>query len=265
MYQCIIKRFAALATNKRKKEMDPQLEDTFLEQDDDMELGLIQLEESDVAEYLRQNPNFFKKHADIMSDVVAPERRTGDGVVDLQRVMLDRNSSELDELRNCAQEVIETSRSNMSTQTRTHASVLAAASAKNFAHLVQIIDTDWPFLLDVDIVSIGFQPSHIPDRRLISENVRQLPTGEVDRLIGIDQDICLYSEILDDGTLFGPSAGLVRSAAVARIRPSLASPIGIMALGSRGDVFNPRQGSELIGFLVRVLETLIHRELADIE
>jgi hypothetical protein len=36
-------------------------------------------------------------------------------------------------------------------------------------------------------------------------------------------------------------------------------------LGSRGDVFNPRQGSELIGFLVRVLETLIHRELADIE
>ena len=85
--------------------MAPQLEDTFLEQDDDMELGLIQLEESDVAEYLRQNPNFFKKHADIMSDVVAPERRTGDGVVDLQRVMLDRNSSELDELRNCAQEV----------------------------------------------------------------------------------------------------------------------------------------------------------------
>jgi hypothetical protein len=116
--------------------------------------------------------------------------------------------------------------------------------------------------LNVDMISIGFEPSHLPDQRLIVEQIRQLPSGEVDRLIGIDQDICLYSAILDDGTLFGPSAGLVRSAAVARIRPSLVSPVGLMVLGSRGEVFHPRQGSELIRFLVRILETLIHRELA---
>ena len=239
-----------------------QLGGTFLEHDDDMELDAIQLEETDVAKYLRQNPQFFQTHADIMSDVVAPERWTGDGIVDFQRVMLDRNSSELDELRNCAQEVIETSRNNMSIQTRTHASVLAAVTAKNFRELVQIINTDWPLLLNVDMISIGFEPSFVLDRRLIDEHIRQLPSGEIDRMIGIDQDICLYSEILDDGTLFGSSAEFVRSAAVARIRPSLSSPIGVMVLGSFGDVFHPRQGSELIGFLVRVLETLIHRELA---
>jgi uncharacterized protein YigA (DUF484 family) len=94
-----------------------QLDNTPLEHDDDMKLDVVQLAETDVVEYLRKNPNFFQKHADIMSDIVAPERWTGDGVVDLQRVMLDRNSSELDELRNCAQEVIETSRNNMSIQT----------------------------------------------------------------------------------------------------------------------------------------------------
>jgi uncharacterized protein YigA (DUF484 family) len=150
----------------------------------------------------------------------------------------------------------------MSIQARTHASVLAAVTAKNFRELVQIINTDWPFLLNVDMISIGFEPSHIPDQRLIVEQIQQLPLGEVDRLIGIDQNICLFSEVLDDGTLFGSSAELVRSAVVARIRPSLSSPIGVMVLGSFGDVFHPRQGSELIGFLVRVLETLIHRELA---
>jgi uncharacterized protein YigA (DUF484 family) len=239
-----------------------QLGGTFLERDDDMKLDVVQLEENDVVEYLRQNPEFFQKNADIMSDVVAPERWTGDGVVDLQRVMLDRNSSELDELRNCAQEVIETSRNNMSIQTRTHASVLAAVTAENFGDLVQIINTDWPRLLNVDMISIGFEPSHVSDQRLIAEHLQQLPLGEVNRLIGVDQDICLYSEILDDGTLFGPSAGLIHSAAVARIRPSLFSPNGVMVIGSRGDGFHPRQGSELIGFLVRVLETLIHRELA---
>ncbi len=242
--------------------MAMQLDNTFSEHDDDMQLDAIQLEETEVAEYLRQNPQFFQKYTDIMSDIVAPERWTGDGVVDLQRVMLDRNSSELDELRNCAQEVIETSRNNMSTQTRTHASVLAAVTAKNFEHLINIINTDWPFLLNVDLISIGFETSHVSDQRLITEHIRQLPLGEVDRLIGIDQNIRLYSKILDNGMLFGTNAELISSAAIARIRPSLASPIGVMVLGSRGNVFHPRQGSELIGFLVRVLETIIHRELA---
>lgn len=239
-----------------------QLDNTFLKQTDDIERDIAKLEEADIAEYLRQNPEFFQKHADIMSNVVAPERWTGEGVVDLQRVMLDRNSSELNELRNCAQEVIETSRSNMSTQTRTHASVLAAVTAKNFEHLMQIIITDWPFLLNVDMISIGFEQSDVLDKRLFAEHIRQLPLGGVEQIIGVDKNICLFSEILDDGTLFNSSARLVRSAAVARIRPSLASPIGLMALGSFGDAFHPRQGSELIGFLVRILEILIHKELA---
>jgi uncharacterized protein YigA (DUF484 family) len=242
--------------------MGLQIVGTCSKHNDVMEFDVTQLEDTVVVEYLRQNPQFFQKHADILSDVVAPERWTGDGVVDLQRVMLDRNLSELDELRSCAQEVIETSRNNMSIQTRTHAAVLAAITAKNFEDLVQIINTEWPFLLNVDMVSIGFEPSQLLDRRLIKEGVHQLPSGEVDRLIGIDQDICLHSKILDDGALFGSRAGLVRSAAVARIRPSLVSPIGAVVLGSRGDVFHPRQGSELIGFLVRILETLIHRDLA---
>lgn len=236
--------------------------DDYQVDNDDLEIAQTQqLSEEAVADYLRDHPDFFKTHADVMSEVVAPERWTGDGVVDMQRFMLDRRSSEIDELRNCAQEVIETSRSNMSTQTRTHAAVLAAITAKDFAHLTQIISDDWPFLLDVDVVTIGFEPHHSLDQRLIDNNVQSLESGDVDRYVGVDQDICLYREIHDDGRIFGSGAGLVQSAAIARLRPSVASPVGVMALGSRGDVFHPGQGSELIGFLVRVLETLVHREL----
>lgn len=221
----------------------------------------IQLEASDVAEFLRSHPDFFINHADILDEIAAPERKTGDGVVDMQRFMLDRRLTEIDELRNCAQEVIETSRSNMSTQTRTHAAVLAAVTANGFDHLVRIIADDWPFLLDVDVVTIGFEPSHAPDPRLVSKDVSQLALGEVERLVGEDQDIRLFRELPDTGTLFGSGRGLVRSAALARIRPSISSPVGIMALGSRSNVFHPGQGSELISFLVRILETLVHREL----
>lgn len=245
--------------------MTQQLDELLPPEDDLNSATLPTLNEQDVADYLRCNPDFFKTHADIISEMVAPERWTGDGVVDLQRFMLDRRTSEIDELRNCAQEVIETSRSNMSTQTRTHAAVLAAVTANSFEHLVQILADDWPFLLDVDVVTIGFEPSHVPDPRLLDGDIRPLDAGDVDAFVGIDRDICLYGDICDDGTLFGSGAGLVQSAAVARLRPSVASPVGVLALGSRGDVFHPGQGSELIGFLVRVLETLIHRELGRTE
>lgn len=240
--------------------------DNCLQDNDDLKTaGTQQLNDENVAEYLRNHPDFFKSHSDIMSEVVAPERWTGDGVVDMQRFMLDRRSSEIDELRDCAQEVIETSRSNMSTQTRTHAAVLAAVTAKGFEHLVQVLTDDWPFLLDVDVVTIGFEPFGVQAPNLVSNEIQSLDEGDVDLFVGIDQDICLYREIADDGKLFGSGAGLVQSAAIARLRPSIASPVGIMALGSRSNVFHPGQGSELIGFLVRVLESVIHRELSDSE
>ncbi len=241
--------------------MKQQFEDILPGPESGPSAPVRQLDDQEVADYLRNNPDFFKAHADIMSEIVAPERWTGDGVVDMQRFMLDRRTSEIDELRNCAQEVIETSRSNMSTQTRTHAAVLAAVTASGFEHLVRIIADDWPFLLDVDVVTIGFEPHHAPDLRLQNSDVRQLDTGDVDFFIGKAQDICLYREFTDDGKVFGSGAGLVQSAAIARVRPCIKSPVGLLALGSRGNVFHPGQGSELIGFLVRVLESLIHREM----
>ena len=76
MCQCIIKRFVAVAMIKRIKVMALQLDNTFLKQTDDIERDIAKLEEADIAEYLRQNPEFFQKHADIMSNVVAPERWT---------------------------------------------------------------------------------------------------------------------------------------------------------------------------------------------
>jgi len=245
--------------------MKQQLDNITPQHENEKLMTNQQLSEEQVATYLRDHPDFFNSHADIMSEVVAPERWTGDGVVDMQRFMLDRRTSEIDELRNCAQEVIETSRSNMSTQTRTHAAVLAAVTASGFEHLIRILADDWPFLLDVDVVTVGFEPSHGDDPRLISNDLRLLEAGDVDRFVGVDQDISLYREFLDDGRVFGAGAGLVKSAAIARLRPSIASPVGLMALGSRGDAFHPGQGSELIGFLVRILESLIHRELGAAE
>ena len=199
----------------------------------------------DVAVFLMQNPTFFNEHPDVLDCVELPDRfsTTGAGVVDFQRYQLERRDSEIDELRTCAQGVIETSRTNMSVQTRTHAAVLAMLHASTLPQLYHIV--------------CDFEPADDTNVATLSEHLRALPAGTVDSIIGQDQDVQLYREFWDDGTVFGSAAGLVKSAAISRIKPVVTMPTGLIALGTRDETFRPGQGTELFSFLARVIEACV--------
>lgn len=228
-----------------------------------------------VADYLRRHPDFFTDRLDLLSDMAAPDRWSDDSVVDMQRFLAERRMGEIDDLRNCAQEVIETSRTNMSVQTRTHAAVLAMLSAADLEHLLRVISDDLPLLLDVDVVTLGFEAPDPPESGLRAvpgkalgellalAEVQKLAPGGVDGILGAEENVRLLRDIGDGtefgDTLFGAAAGLARSAALARLRPGREIPAGLVALGSRESAFRPGQGTELIGFLARVLESCLHR------
>ena len=211
-----------------------------------------------VAEYLCRHPDFFICHPDVLRMMTPPNRWSGDGVVDMQRYLVERHRGEIDDLRNCAQEVIETSRSNLSIQTRTHAAVLSLFNVADIDSLVRTAIEDWPLMLNVDIIALGFEPAAGGRLLPVSDDLSQLPTGAVDEMLEPEQDVRLVHKIEDDGTIFGFSADIVCSAALTRLRPAGPVPVGLMALGSCGNAFNPGQGTELIGFLGRALETRIH-------
>ncbi len=210
-----------------------------------------------VADFLRKHPDFFTDRLDLLSEMAAPSRWTGDGVVEMQLFLAERRLGEIDDLRNCAQEVIEISRTNMSVQTRTHASVLALLAVADLDQLLHVVSDDLPLLLDVDVVTLGFEPSTGPVAAVFSAAAHRIPKGAVDELLGADNNVRLLRGIEDDGAIFGSASGLVRSAALARLRPGVKIPAGFMALGSRGAAFGPGQGTELIGFLARVMEACI--------
>ncbi|MEQ8195885.1 MAG: DUF484 family protein, partial [Rhodospirillales bacterium] len=94
--------------------------------------GQGDLNADQVLDFLRDNPEFLAQHAQTIAEMAPPTRWSGDGVIDLQRFLLERQREDLDQLRLAAQEVIETSRGNMSSQTRTHSAVLALLSAHDF-------------------------------------------------------------------------------------------------------------------------------------
>ena len=219
------------------------------------------LTEAGVLGFLRAHPDFLARHPDVIVEMSAPGRWSGNGIVDMQQFLIDRRGIEMDELRDAAQDVIETSRSNMSTQTRTHGAVLSLLATRGWGDVLRVVTHDWPLLLDIDAVVFGFEPGEESVQHLMETDVRPLPPGFVDSVLSGDQEVRLYREINDDGTIFAAAAGLVNSAALARIHAGSNWPVGLLALGARDDAFHPGQGTELISFLCRVLEASVARTL----
>lgn len=222
------------------------------------------LGDEDVNAYLREHPDFFVRHPDLLAALTPPARWNGDRIVDLHQVMVSRLRDEIDGLRTTALDLIEISRSNMSVQTRTLTGVLALLGAGQLKALLYVIAEELPLILSLDVVALAFEPGTRPLAGLVAPEIGRLERGAVDALLGAKDDVALIDNMLDDGTIFGAGAGLVRSAALARLRPNDILPAGLLALGSRdAGTFYPGQGSDLVAFLARVLEPCLHKCLAE--
>jgi hypothetical protein len=146
----------------------------------------------------------------------------------------------------------------MAFQSRTHDAVLALLAAGDIQGLVETVTDELPVLLDVDMAVIGFEPA--VSLELSCADIAGLDDGEVDRLVGVGRDVALIRDMTDDAAVFAGGAGLVRSAAYARLRPGGPAPTGLLALGLRREgAFHPGQGTELLRFLARVVERCVRR------
>lgn len=219
-----------------------------------------------VADYLRRHPEFLAQYPDLLETLKLPGRfglqgggsgpRAKGGVIDLQAAMMERQRSENARLASLQAELLATSRANMSSQQRIHAGVLALLEATTFENLISAITTDLAVLLDVDVVSLCVEAPEGHHHRDVA-GVHILMPGDVDAIMGT-RDTLLTPALHGQNPLYGAAATLVRSEALLRLRPSATSPTGLLALGSRHEGrFDASQGTELLGFLARILELCI--------
>jgi uncharacterized protein YigA (DUF484 family) len=216
-----------------------------------------------IAQYLRAHPDFLTERPDLLRDLTPPSRWDGDAVVDLQSMMLDRLREESQDLRDAANLLIATTRSNILIQTRTHAGVMALLGADGLERILHVIRFDLPLLLDVDAVSLCLETGETGSAALGAGEIQWLAGGSADGLLGgADKQFALLEDASDNGAVFGETAGLVRSAAYVRINAGDNLPVGILALGARErGAFHPGQGSDLVNFLARVAELCLRRWL----
>jgi uncharacterized protein YigA (DUF484 family) len=217
-----------------------------------------ELTAAEVAAYLRKNPDFLVDHPDLLAALTPPQQQRGEGVLDMQYFMLQRLKADVSRLKGQQRALIATSRSNLSSQARIHAAVLAIISATSFEQLLQVVTTDLAAMLDVDVVTIGVESPAGNHVRMPLSGIQLLRPGMVDALLGPDRDVLLRADVQGDPGLFGSGAGLVRSLALLRITVAEHAPMGLLCIGTRKpEKFHPGQGTELLSFLARALEATL--------
>ena len=215
--------------------------------------GASELSGGQIAGYLRDNPDFLDNNPDLLAVLTPPGLRTGRGVVDMQRFIIERLQGELDRHQSNRRDLIDAGRDNYSSQGRIHTAVLRLLEARTFEHLLEIITDDLVELLEIDVSKLCFESNDSALVGLRTRSVRVLAAGQVGRLMG-KSDIALRSGVGGDRTLFGTHAEAIRSDALVRLDISSAAPAGLLALGSSDKArFHPGQGSELLKFLGEAL------------
>ncbi len=215
-----------------------------------------------VLAWLKQNPEFLSDHPELLEALAPAPRFPGDRVIDLQSVFLHRLRSENARLRETMGAIIGAARDNRSAQGRIHASVLQLLAAEGLEAVVHAATADLPLALNVDAVSVCVEAgvSGLPLGN--AAGVRLLSEGAVDHYVGAGRDSMLVPSCIGEARIYGAVAGVIRSQALVRLRVGPGFPTGLLALGARErGTFRQSQGTELIVFLARALESIMRQWL----
>ena len=217
-----------------------------------------EVSEAQVAAFLRRDPDFLRRNPQLLDAMAPPGREQGDGVVDLQQVMVERLRGELGDLRQQRDDLLAMGRSNLSSQSRIHKVVIDLLAARSFERLIETVTTDLAVALDLDIVALCVERPGDGAPTPPVAGVKCLEPGSVDSIFGPGRGILLHSDVSGDPEVFGSGAGLVASEAMLRLTISSATPPALLAFGSRApEHFHDGQGTELLAFLAQVIERLI--------
>ena len=218
-------------------------------------LDRAELSAAEVAEYLAEHPGFLNDHSELLEVLIPPAERNGRRVLDMQRFLIERLQRRVADLRDDHAELIAASRSNRFGLSRVHAAVLALYEPGAFDDLVELVTTDLPALLEVDVVTLCVESASDRAGPLPSApGVCVLAPGTVDVMLGPGREVELFAGAGSDGAIFGGAATLVKSSALLRLPVGRPGRPALLALGSRNpDRFRNGQGTELLGFLAQAL------------
>ncbi|USG61679.1 DUF484 family protein [Sneathiella marina] len=214
------------------------------------------INEEDVRNWLISHPDFLSNNAGLLAPSLPSERVTGDGVIDMQSVLVNRLQKEIADLSAAQNEFIKASRANSHTQNMVHASVKAILSATSLNHFVHILTQDLPELLEIDVITLCIEdgPVSLPEMT----GLQRLKEGSIERANWHGREIILRAVAPKSKAIFGPAKDLVHSDALIKLDVPSLHANAMIAFGSReSDHFQQDQGTELLTFLAITMQSCL--------
>ena len=210
-----------------------------------VERGVV---EHDVESYLRETPEFFVRHRDLVAGLEIPHDPAG-GTVSLVEYQVKVLRREIAKLRARAAALIEKARRNEDQWRRMHSLALRLLEARELGDLFAgfYASMDEEFGVDRTVVKLVRSPI-LPEHVGFGEFVSGDET--LDALACSHDPVCGGLDEVRLRALFGESAAEIASAATVGLEGS----IGVLALGSRDpDRFEARMGTLFLHQLAALL------------
>ncbi len=213
----------------------------------------------EVAEFLRQQPDFLLQHPDILAALLIPaEAQTAENVRNIQTYLLQKAQQALKESTGREQDWLHRARRQAQAQERVQECMLRLLESDSFADFLQKIQTDLPQALHCDVALLALEKRHQQPEWL--SEILPLKSGQVQALFGTRQALSASGAI--DATLFTQAAGMVQSSCLLRLEGLESITQGVLILGSRdAQRFTEAEPTTPLFFLARVIARLLPRWL----
>jgi len=210
-----------------------------------------QLTAKTVSAWLQKNPNFLFENPSVFTALKMPSPEMEEGVVDMQRFILDRIKADLVKLNRREKHLLATMEDNIAGQKKVHKAAIAIIAETDINGINNVIRTKLPQLLDIEAAVLCIEePS-----ALALAGANPIGTGGIRNLFGKQNRILLQSQTPGEPIIFGDASDRVKSVAFLKLITGRNSPAMLLALGSgRDDGFSNNQGTDLILFLAQVIE-----------
>ena len=210
-----------------------------------------------VADYLRADPEFFVRNAELVGSLRIPHGQPG--AVSLLEHQVSVLRGQTEELRDKLQQLVANARDNEELSQRMHRLTLSLIEARSldeiFATLYQSLSEQ--FQADVAAVRL-FVPARAGRDRGLGEFVTPDAAlhARFERALAADKPICGRPPAAQSEFLFGEHAAETRSAALLALGD--ARRFGLLAIGSRdAERFHPGMGTLFLRNLAEVVTRVL--------
>jgi len=228
-------------------------------------LAPASLDDEQVADYLRRNPDFFERHEGLLHDLRLPHD-SGSAISLVERqVHLFREQR--DTLRRELHDLVAIARQNDRLFEKSKRLLMHLLEAQSLSDIAMVIDDSIRKDFGLDAASLILIGDPTPE--LTGEGaLSAVPLEAAEQALGTSLEsrraVCGQFRQAQLAFLFGDQAGAVASAAVIPLRNG--ELLGVFAVGSREEqYFDSSMGSLFLSYisdtLSRMLPPLLHRQL----